>query len=115
MQAQLYNTICQLRALIHQAEPPYTAPHTYMNIDRPLTPLRYKCVEGAVASRKDALRHALFLLHQAETLLRGSEKAPEDKQQAAHLSIMGTVGCVGGILWMYGIDSSLAEEFPKAA
>lgn len=115
MQAQLYQAICHLRGLIHEAEPPYTKPHEYMNVDRPLTPLRYECVEGTVAPRMLALRHALFLLQQAEMQLRGAEKTSEERQQTTHLSVTSTIGCVGGILWLYGIDSSHVGEMPKAA
>ena len=115
MQAQLYQAICHLRQLILDAEPPYTPPHTYMNVMRPLTPLRYECVEGETAPRIPALRHALFLLQQAETSLRGSEKTSDEQQKATHFSVTSTIGCVGGILWLYGIDSSDVGQMPIAA
>ncbi len=115
MQAHLYQAICDLRQLIHAAEPPYEKPHEYMNVMRPLTPLKYECVEGQHVPRISALRHALYLLHQAETILRGCEKSSDERQRSTCLSVLATVKSANGILWSYGIEFPDVGQMPIAA
>lgn len=106
MHGQLLATIRVFRDLIHAAEPPYTKPHEYMNIDRPLTPLCYEFQPGKIASRIDALRHALYLLDDAEKRLVLSDKISTDHQEKVQKNELTTIGAVGAILWLQGIDSS---------
>ena len=110
MHGQLLATIAVFRDLIHAAEPPYTKPHEYMNVDRPLTPLCWDFKPGKIASRVDALRHALQLLDDAEKKLTLSDKKSTFEQEKVWQSVLRTINVVGGILWLQGIDSSIVVE-----
>jgi len=111
MHGQLLATIHVFRDLIHAAEPPYTKPHEYMNIDRPLTPFWYQFHPGVTAPRIAALRHALYLLDEAEKKLILSDKMVTDYKEKAQRDVFCTIGAVGGILWLHGIDSSLTRLY----
>jgi len=85
--------IAQFRQVIHEAEPPWSGTHAYLNLDHPLTACRFEHQDDAPTTRLAALRHALWLLEQAEHHV--ADDSP--------CLINNILGIVEGILWAHGV------------
>lgn len=93
------------RRLIHAAAAPYGPPHEYMNIDLPLTPLRYEMKIGHPVPRVSALRHCLHMLKIVEDNIPAIERLSDEKRKRLVDLAFHNIVQVSAICWSYGLDA----------
>lgn len=106
MNRALTDAIKMMREIVHAMAPPYEKPHDYMNIDYPITALKYEPEPGqeSMVSRVRALRHTLYLLDQAESY-----------STTDVFAAFGFLNQASGVLVLCGCSPESTNLLPKAA